>query len=171
MEAGPQVKQVTTEDHRLAAVLMLFGAALETGGGGPLVWIEETTAQELRQNPDHPRKTTHIAIKLSAVPHAQAIAEAFAQRGQDRTWEAFLRDEIAPKVAPGVLAQLKQLHANVVAQGCGEAFAHHDRLAQLRKSMPAHVKITRIRGDGVHSVLWGENASAETKAEYLEKIL
>ena len=170
MEAG-QVKQITTEDHRLAAVLMLFGAALETGGGGPFVWIEETTAQELRQNPDNPKKETHIAIKLSAVAHAQDIAEAFIQRGQDRAWEAFLREEVAPKVTPAVLTQLKKLHANVVAQGCGEAFAHHDRLAALRKAMPAHVKMTRVRGDGVHSVLWGENASAETKAEYLEKIL
>lgn len=174
LEKGNKTYQETvlfTDNTRLAAVWMVFGAALLRNC--PLEWIDLHRSREafLRYledptNPEYqPKPKVTFNFQEGNIP-SKEITKAFESDYDqlDSKFEALL-DGLSEKDKEEIRAAVSSL----IARACHEVLLKREELVRLIKRVPHNAKFDKIISGG-KLVRLGKNCSPETRAHYLSKL-
>jgi hypothetical protein len=160
----------TTDNTKLAAVLLTFGAKLCRHM--PLEWVnvfkDRAAYIESRRNPNYKSKvnvTFNFDFKSADV---KAIAEAYhAETNEEKFTELVRGSGLDETLANDLL----KLHSMAVASACRESLEAREYLVGLMKAVPDSAKWNHVHGTGRGQFArFGRNASKETVADMLDKI-
>jgi hypothetical protein len=160
----------TTDNTKLAAVLLTFGAKLCRHM--PLEWVNifpnRADYIESRRNPAYKSKVV-VTFNIDLLStNVKAIAEAYhAKSNEDKFTQLVNGSGLDSALATDLL----KLHSMAVASACREALEAREYLVSLMKAVPDSAKWNHVRGTGAGQFArFGRNASKETVAGLLDKI-
>ena len=160
----------TTDNTKLAAVLLTFGAKLCRHM--PLEWVNifpnRAAYIESRRNPAYKSKAV-VTFNIDLLStNVKAIAEAYHGETNEDKFTSLVNGS---GLDSALVAELLKLHSFAVASACREALEAREYLVSLMKQVPDSAKWNHVKGAGAgRFARFGRNASKETIAGLLEKI-
>ena len=167
IESGYRDEVLTTNNTKLAAVLLVFGARLRRHL--PLEWVDlhETREGVLKYlegaNGSKPKPCVTWNIE-NTVP-ARQIIKAYEKDLGD------LYAELEAAIEAGQKDAIKDACSRVIARACRDALDKRQYLVDILKSVPQNAKYDEVHnGSKTPFVKIGKNASAELRAALLSKL-
>ena len=167
IESGYRDEVLTTNNTKLAAVLLVFGAKLRRHL--PLEWVDlhETREGFLKHlegaNGSKPKQWVTWNIE-NTIP-ARQIIEAYEKDLGN------LYAELEAAIEAGQKDAIKDACSRVIARACRDALDKRQYLVDILKSVPQNAKYDEVHnGSKTPFVKIGKNASAELRAALLSKL-
>jgi hypothetical protein len=171
MASGYTEQIFTTDNTKLVAVLLTFGAKLSRHM--PLEWVnvfkDRADYIESRRNPNYKSKVV-VTFNIDLLStNVKAIAEAY-HHGENNE-DKFTSLVNGSGLDSALVAELLKLHSFAVVSACREALEAREYLVSLMKQVPDSAKWNHVHGTGRGQFArFGRNASKETVADMLDKI-
>jgi hypothetical protein len=160
----------TTDNTKLAAVFLVFGAPLRKQL--PLEWVEEYPSKEAYidslRNPMHqPRRVVTFNFEVKGV-NVEAIAESFNSQTAEDKFVDLVRSSGLDDAA---INKILEAHSRAVGSACREALDAREYLIKHMKAFPDTAKWIQVRGRGRGQVVrFGFVTSKEMRQDLLSKI-
>lgn len=162
---------LATDNTRLAAILLIFGAKLRKSC--PLEWIDlhrsrESYLKNLEDPSDpeyQPKPKVTFNFDHNGIPAAQivkAFGDDFEKLNSD--FEALIFS-----LSPDQRDQIRALVSQLITRACHEALLKREELVRLIKRVPRNAKFDQI-SSGKRLVRLGKNCSPELRSHYLSKL-
>lgn len=160
-----------TDNTRLAAVFLVFGASLNRSC--PLEWVDLHKSREsyIRnlEDPGNPKFKPISKVTFNfdsgTIPEAQ-IVKAF-ETDYEKLQEAFegLLEGLTDVNKEAIRTAVSQL----IVRACHEVLLRREELVRLLKRVPHNSKFDQIKSNGT-LIRMGKNSSPELRSHYLSKL-
>lgn len=169
-EVGYAESLFTTDNTKLAAVFLMFGAPLRKHL--PLEWVEEYPSKEAYvaslSNPmQQPKRIVTFNFETAGV-NVEAIAQSFNNQDAGEKFVELVRSSGLDSKA---IDKILEAHSQAVGSACREALEAREYLIQRMKSFPNTAKWIQVRGKGRGQLArFGYVTSKEMRQDLLSKI-
>jgi hypothetical protein len=152
---------LTTNNTKLAAILMVFGGKLYNSP--PLEWCDLYESKESYFAGEKPKRC--ISFNFYASVDFRSIVDAY----NDPKAEQRFIDSLEG-LDEGKKQKILAAHSGSIARICRECLEHRKFLLELMNSVPNEAKWEQIKGRTKPMVRFGKNSSIEFKDEFLSKL-
>jgi hypothetical protein len=160
-ESKPTENLLTTNNTKLAAILMVFGGKLYNSP--PLEWCDLYESKESFFAGEKPKRC--VSFNFYPTIDFRNIVDAY----NDPKAEQRFIDSLEG-LDEGKKQKILVAHSGSIARTCRECLEHRKFLLELLNSVPNEAKWEQIKGQNKQMVRFGKNSSAKLKDEFLSKL-